>query len=192
MSDCPRNFTKEEMIKRLQAGRSLMVDRSDAPELVDLQELEKQGLVFAELVEFDEQSSALRWRWRQSFHVLVCGGREYSHRQLLYGFMNELKDNLWKSGGRLDVIISGCAPGADSLAIDWAKERKIELALFPAEWKKYRRLAGPLRNKRMLDEGKPDLVVAFPGGSGTAHMVRHAETSGVKVLFPVITKEFDI
>jgi hypothetical protein len=63
MSNCPRNFTKDEMIAGLKAGRTLMLDRRDAPELADLQELERQGLVASELVTFDEQSSALRWRW---------------------------------------------------------------------------------------------------------------------------------
>ena len=43
------------------------------------------------------------------------------------------------------------------------------------------RLAPPLRNQRMLDEGKPDLVVAFPGGGGTKDMVRRAVKAGVPI-----------
>lgn len=65
MSDCPRNFTKDEMVAGLQAGRTLMLDRRDAPELEDLRELERQGLVTSELVIHDEQSSAIRWRWKK-------------------------------------------------------------------------------------------------------------------------------
>jgi hypothetical protein len=61
--DCPRNFTRDELIAGLKAGRSLMLDRRDAPELADLLELEREGLVESKLVEFDEQSSALRFRW---------------------------------------------------------------------------------------------------------------------------------
>jgi hypothetical protein len=34
----------------------------------------------------------------------------------------------------------------------------------------------------MLEEGKPDLVVAFPGGTGTANMVKQARAAGVEVL----------
>lgn len=63
MSDCKRNFTKEQMEAGLKAGRRLMLDRKDAPELVDLLEWEKQGLVKSTLVVFDEQSSALRYEW---------------------------------------------------------------------------------------------------------------------------------
>lgn len=60
---CQRNFTKEQLIDGLKRGRSLMVDRRDAPELADLMELERQSLVKSELVVHDEQSSALRFRW---------------------------------------------------------------------------------------------------------------------------------
>jgi len=61
--NCPRNMTKEQMIAGLKAGRTLMMDRRDAPEFNDLLELQALGLVTSELVQFDEQSSALRWRW---------------------------------------------------------------------------------------------------------------------------------
>lgn len=62
--DCPRNFTKEQIIAGLKAGRTLVVDRRDAPELPDLLELEREGLVESHLVEFDEQSSALKFKWK--------------------------------------------------------------------------------------------------------------------------------
>lgn len=65
MSDCKRNFTKEQIIEGLKAGRTLTVDRRDAPELNDLFALEKEGLVTQEFVQFDEQSSAVKWRWKR-------------------------------------------------------------------------------------------------------------------------------
>ena len=65
MSDCPRNFTKDELIAGLKAGRTLVMDRRDAPELDDLLDLEQQGLVTQEFVQFDEQSSAVKWRWKR-------------------------------------------------------------------------------------------------------------------------------
>lgn len=61
---CPRNFTKDQIIAGLKAGRTLVMDRSDAPELADLLDLERQGLVTQQFVAIDEQSSAIRWRWR--------------------------------------------------------------------------------------------------------------------------------
>jgi hypothetical protein len=50
-----------------------------------------------------------------------------------------------------------------------------------ADWNTHGRAAGPIRNQRMLDEVKPELVVAFPGGRGTADMVRRAREAGVNV-----------
>ena len=68
----------------------------------------------------------------------------------------------------MSEIISGMASGADTFAVEWAARFGFPLRAFPAEWDKHGRSAGPIRNQRMLDEGKPDLVVAFPGGKGTA------------------------
>lgn len=64
MTNCPRNFTKEQLVTGLKAERTLVLDRRDAPELNDLLELERQGLVTQKLVSFDEQSSAIKWRWK--------------------------------------------------------------------------------------------------------------------------------
>lgn len=106
--------------------------------------------------------------------VLVCGGRDYSDVSELYSVMDALpRDGL--------VIINGGARGADRIAHNWAQDRGVETIVFPADWKRYGRSAGPLRNQRMLDEGKPDCVMAFRGGRGTADMVRRAKAAGVPV-----------
>jgi len=78
-------------------------------------------------------------------------------------------------------VIAGGARGADTIAAEWAVARDIPANVFMADWEGLGRKAGPIRNQRMLDEGKPDLVVAFPGGRGTADMVRRAREAGVEV-----------
>ncbi len=65
MPDCPRNLTNDQIIAGLKEGRSLMVDRRDAPELEDLLALEAEGLVTSKLITFDEQSSALKFTWNK-------------------------------------------------------------------------------------------------------------------------------
>ena len=62
---CKRNLSRDEIIAGLKAGRTLVVDRRDAPELDDLLDLERQGLVEQQFVQFDEQSSAVKWRWKK-------------------------------------------------------------------------------------------------------------------------------
>ena len=104
--------------------------------------------------------------------VLVCGGRDYADADYLRCVLSELP---------VTVLIEGEAPGADTLARLWAQRRGILIDRYPADWDRYGKAAGPIRNQQMLDEGKPDLVVAFPGGHGTADMVRRARAAGIAV-----------
>jgi hypothetical protein len=110
--------------------------------------------------------------------VLVCGGRDFSDVALLRDALTPLLGG--EPDGKL-FIIAGGARGADTLAIEWARLRGCEYKEYPANWKKDGKIAGPVRNQRMLDDGKPDLVVAFPGGRGTADMVRRARNDGFEV-----------
>lgn len=70
------------------------------------------------------------------------------------------------------------------MASEWAAKRHGEVIErpFPADWVTLGKAAGPIRNQQMLDEAKPDWVVAFPGGNGTADMVRRARKAGVKIV----------
>ena len=109
--------------------------------------------------------------------VLVCGGRDFNDRQLLAQTLADL--HLTK---RIEVIIHGCAMGADTIAGWWARFAGVEELRFPADWRTHKKAAGPIRNTEMLREGRPDLVVAFHGGRGTADMVKKARASGVRVI----------
>jgi hypothetical protein len=109
--------------------------------------------------------------------VLVTGGREFEDRTRLV----EVLDRLHQERG-VTSLIHGAAKGADTLAGEWAESHGISVLACPADWRRYRRAAGPIRNKQMLIEHSPDLVVAFPGGTGTAHMISLAEKAGVEVV----------
>lgn len=82
----------------------------------------------------------------------------------------------------ISVLIHGAARGADTLARDWAHRNGITAEAYPADWARDGKSAGPLRNLRMLADGKPDLVIAFAGGKGTAHMRKVARAHGVLVV----------
>lgn len=112
--------------------------------------------------------------------VLVCGGRDFEDWDLFDDTLCKLDDIFG-----FDTVISGGAKGADTLAIRWATKEEYEdlkLEVYPADWINHRKAAGPIRNQQMLDEGEPDLVVAFPGGTGTADMIRRAKKAGVDVI----------
>lgn len=111
--------------------------------------------------------------------AIVCGGRDFADQQRLWNGL----ESFHKSEGRIIALAHGAAPGADSMAAMWAKDEGIPCYAFPARWKLEGMAAGPKRNQRMLDEFKPDVVIAFAGGRGTADMVRRAESEGVRVVW---------
>ena len=106
--------------------------------------------------------------------VLVTGGRHYNDARKVQQVLDALEP-------RPTFVIQGSALGADMLARGWAKLNGIAVLDYPANWKVYGRGAGPIRNQDMLTFGQPDLVVAFPGGRGTADMVRRAVRAGVPI-----------
>ncbi len=120
------------------------------------------------------------------FRVLVCGGRDYTDIITGGEIVREALSTLFLNPPekRDVVLITGCAKGADRIPILLYEGEEDEwggLLKFPADWEKHGKSAGPIRNQQMLKEGKPNLVIAFPGGKGTAHMVSIAKKAGVEV-----------
>lgn len=109
--------------------------------------------------------------------VLVCGGRTFNDHRLVGAVLNKFHDEVG-----IDLIIQGGARGADELAFAWARANGVAEEQYDADWENQGSFAGPARNTRMLNEGKPDLVIAFPGGRGTADMVKKARRAGVEVI----------
>jgi hypothetical protein len=109
--------------------------------------------------------------------VLICGGRNFEDRGMMFRVLDTLHDQT-----PFSVVIHGMARGADRLADHWALYNRIPAYRFHAVWSQHGRAAGPIRNQRMLNLGKPDLVVAFPGGNGTSDMTRKALAADLKVL----------
>lgn len=127
---------------------------------------------------------------------LVCGGRdygndgpngpEYSH---IIGELERLASKYCPGYPSEQImlpegieIISGGTKGVDTVAIDWAICNWLYFKEYEAQWNLYGKKAGYLRNIQMLKEGKPDLVIAFPGGKGTAMMVDIARKAGVETI----------
>jgi predicted Rossmann-fold nucleotide-binding protein len=111
--------------------------------------------------------------------VLITGGRDY---------------DAWESVNRAlteedpDLVIQGGADGADSLASYWVRENAVMELRMPARWKKHGKFAGPKRNEAMVkmavmfDElGHDVMVVAFPGGRGTADCLERAERADLAI-----------
>ena len=104
--------------------------------------------------------------------LLVCGGRDYSDRQRVIAELLRLNP---------EVVITGGARGADSIAAEVALDSGTPTIIMPAPWNRHGRGAGAVRNAWMLKYASPDRVLAFPGGNGTADMVRRARAAGIAV-----------
>lgn len=123
--------------------------------------------------------------------VIIAGSRDYTNIlqfQLLLN--NKLKDS--NIGLKDLTIISGGARGVDQMGEAFAKNNGIALEIFPADWNKYGKRAGFIRNEEMAE--KADALIAFWNGesNGTRHMIRTANKKGLKVwIFHVMQKNID-
>jgi predicted polyphosphate/ATP-dependent NAD kinase len=129
------------------------------------------------------------------FRVLVCGGRDYGRkwtgtqwdedeRQIdrLFAVLDKALQAATLAGKSF-TLVHGGARGADSLSGLWATTRQVsDVRVYEADWKTHGKRAGPIRNIKMLDEEKPHVVIAFPGGAGTANMIKLAKDKGIPVL----------
>ncbi len=107
--------------------------------------------------------------------VLVIGSRGFDDYELL----KETLDDLLSNASDIEIV-SGGAKGADSLAERYAKEKGCSCRVFPAEWSKYGKSAGYLRNAEMhryISKYKERICIAFWDGisKGTQHSFSLAE-----------------
>lgn len=110
---------------------------------------------------------------------IICGSRDINDYELL-------KSAIKESGFNITEVISGCAFGADRLGERWARENDVKLSQYPAEWELYGKLAGRIRNMKMLTLILPPengcVIALWDGESkGTAHMVEITKKANVKL-----------
>lgn len=113
--------------------------------------------------------------------VLVCGGRDYQDREAIRRVLDKQHHVI-----AFTHLIHGTCIGVDQIAAKWAEDNGVQSVGCPAQWWKYGKAGGPIRNRRML-ELQPDLLIAFPGGRGTANMVSQAKEANVQVYCPIAT-----
>lgn len=105
--------------------------------------------------------------------ILVCGDRNWTDGELIESVLREIHAKT-----PIGCVIEGECRGADLLAREAALRLGIPVAPFPANWRLLGPRAGPIRNQRMLNEGKPNRVCAFHDhimlSVGTADMIERA------------------
>ena len=110
--------------------------------------------------------------------ILICGDRDYKDWMQVREYLDTIS--------RTAIIIHGGARGADSIAGNLATYLNMKVIKYPADWDKYGKAAGILRNQQMLNEGHPDLVVYFhkdlENSKGTKDMVTRAVDNKIKTI----------
>lgn len=105
---------------------------------------------------------------------LICGGRHFADQAMFDDVMSRLIE-MWGCPGK---VVHGAQTGADTMADAWARRMAIDPVPCKADWGRHGNAAGPMRNEDMLIKHKPKRVIAFPGGKGTADMVKRAKNRG--------------
>lgn len=102
--------------------------------------------------------------------VLVTGGGHFANAKLIFETLDAIH-----SVTPITLIINGGVNGADAISTFWARAANVPIKVFLAD------CSGPIRNRIMLNEGRPDRVVAFCGGRGTSDMITLARRVPVPV-----------
>ena len=107
--------------------------------------------------------------------VIIAGGRTFNNYQLLC----QICDDYLTDYSNIEIV-SGCANGADKLGEKYALEKGYLLEQFPANWNKFGKSAGFIRNEEMAKYS--DILIAFWDGEskGTKHMINLANRYGLK------------
>lgn len=127
--------------------------------------------------------------------VLVTGSRNWTDRARVYnalrylceiqGLMYEPDEhgNTMPDPSRITVVHGACPTGADFYADEWCLSNDFLAETHPADWARYGKRAGYIRNDEMVMT-EPDLCLAFiknnsPGATMTADL---AEKHGIKTV----------
>lgn len=109
-------------------------------------------------------------------YIIVAGDRDFTN----YDYLEQCLNSLFNTE-RPRTIISGCARGVDTLAIQYAQKHNLPLMKFPADWDTHGKSAGPIRNREMARNATHLVAFLTPHSKGTRNMVKQAREFGLTV-----------
>lgn len=117
----------------------------------------------------------------KKYRAIIAGGRKY---RLTWEDVAYLNSEAWRIK---EVVTGGCKTGADADAKQWADDLSIPVITFPADWDNLGKPAGPIRNSAMVEfvttkTNLTPMLIAFPGGKGTADIIRKSRAAGMEVI----------
>ena len=116
--------------------------------------------------------------------VVIAGCRDYENYEQAKEFIDICLSNVRKENEI--IIVSGGARGADAIGERYAKENGFAVEKYPADWEKYGKSAGPIRNKQMAEIS--DYVICFwnEKSKGTKSMIDFAKKLNKPVKIKII------
>jgi YspA, cpYpsA-related SLOG family len=117
------------------------------------------------------------------FRVLICGDRNWTSEVKIRDALLALLAEADVARGEV-IVVEGEARGADKIGAHVARTLGIEVEEYPANWDKFGRAAGPIRNQQMLDSGLDHAIAChsfLENSKGTADMVRRLDKAGIPV-----------
>lgn len=119
--------------------------------------------------------------------IIVCGGRHFNDYACLESILDDVLADHNLGYAEVEVVSGGCPSGADALGELFATTHNIQCSRFPAEWDKYGKSAGPIRNSQMVNyarESQKPIVVAFSNSTtrGTNDTIKKANKLGIEIV----------
>ena len=150
------------------------------------QTMEMFGIREEEVFDQDELPTPKKIENGKPYKILVCGGRHFESYGLLKVVLGKLIEKFYIHISTSEIV-SGHCQGADMLGEKYAEEYGVSVRRFPADWGKYKRKAGPIRNKQMIDyisDFENKLVVAFTTADtvGTRNTIKLAQKNNIPVV----------
>ena len=116
--------------------------------------------------------------------VIIAGSRNFEDYSVAREFIQSTIDSVTES--KSVIIISGGCRGADKLGERYAIENGLDLEVFKADWARYKKAAGPIRNREMVLAS--DVVICFwdNKSKGTRSLIELANKNAKPVYVKII------
>jgi hypothetical protein len=111
--------------------------------------------------------------------TIIAGSRNIEDYRIV-------KEAIEESQVNITEVVSGCARGVDNLGEQWAKQNRIPIKKFPADWKKHNKAAGPIRNTEMAKYGEVLIAIWDGKSKGTHDMINKAIHEGLQVFIKMV------
>ena len=111
--------------------------------------------------------------------IVIAGCRNYTNYEEAKKFILSCINEYSKTASI--VILSGTCKGADLLGEKFAKEQNLPIRYYPAEWKRFGKAAGPIRNKKMINDCHEVICFWDKKSYGTASLIRYAKAAKIPI-----------